>query len=892
MPTISDSMRTGLNALGDFSNTLSKALEVIDENSTNLNTAVTETNDKILSLEERLEKQALKIKSLEYETDQQRLVVENAMRLATGLEKNIGSHIDDATRNLHKEIVNQRSMTKMDISALRGKLNQSMSDAMNILSDAPKVYNAAGLPAYNPNATTQESIDYLVNRVQKLEEAMSLQHTVNTHLSRVSNNEELVQRVYDSLFDEIKMVNNELVRTKTENLSLRQVIKEMYDTQSDHEKKIQDMMGALTSKNKMRTLKLEIQRSNSNLTGENKGSRTNSMRSSFADVVSDALSHAQAIANSNDIENLSSVPTDGSSGDVTNDNEVIAKRASRGNTRRSVGSTKSRSFLQALQQIPEALDQPDEDPHSSSPNKESGRKPQPKPQRKLPTDPNMAQNINHSESSEAKRGPSEGRKEDLKVNDHKEKHHEGQTDNSTPHDTNMEHLEDLEYNYEDDQYRTLEDFHPDYDEDEADDFSIDREELNQLKEIVAKQQDEIALLHQEMDKFKSNDTIQPRLTEIEASVEIFKKIAFVIDDLKINMESLKRKIDATANSLSTVHDEEMEKQAKILALHLSDSKKLWHKVFTELLFAFDNMGQLELGDEGGGHPGNNGGSSGVNDVNQNKFYQTCRDLVQYLENNLTEVFPHDTIQKTIERVAPILKHIYQQASDIFLLDEKARDSHSLDYCFDDLIGTDLTPGIKTFFTDAMLATLPIIDQSISKMGLEQELAKLYALLDKKADKIHVLETESTTRQMLANKIDHNEFLAVTSKLASSTEMQRLQAQVTDLHGSANGSFGTSKHANEGPIDILQVKLSLHPEFSELSQRFESLTHRHFDLQTLCDKLVPKEEVHEALKAVIGELKNIRKNYVAQTIFKEALRLKADTTEVERYYFFFFIYNFY
>lgn len=101
--------------------------------------------------------------------------------------------------------------------------------------------------------------------------------------------------------------------------------------------------------------------------------------------------------------------------------------------------------------------------------------------------------------------------------------------------------------------------------------------------------------------------------------------------------------------------------------------------------------------------------------------------------------------------------------------------------------------------------------------------------------------------------------------------------------SSTGSVHSTSGGGGGGSVVLAENLPLqeHPDFSHLVQRFDSLANKFQDLKTNCDKLVSKEEVHDALKAVVNEIKNIRKHGVTQAVFKEGLKLKADAKELER-----------
>lgn len=135
MSLVTDSMRSGIGALNNFGAVLSTLLESFDNSMLQCN----ENNNKLAkNLEDFrgiVDTHETRLGVLETETAEQRRIVENAMKQMLGIEKNVDVALADATRHLHKEILAQRTMTKMDISQLRGKMHHSMSEAMNLLSD-------------------------------------------------------------------------------------------------------------------------------------------------------------------------------------------------------------------------------------------------------------------------------------------------------------------------------------------------------------------------------------------------------------------------------------------------------------------------------------------------------------------------------------------------------------------------------------------------------------------------------------------------------------------------------------------------------------------------------------------------------------------------------------
>jgi hypothetical protein len=69
---------------------------------------------------------------------------------------------------------------------------------------------------------------------------------------------------------------------------------------------------------------------------------------------------------------------------------------------------------------------------------------------------------------------------------------------------------------------------------------------------------------------------------------------------------------------------------------------------------------------------------------------------------------------------------------------------------------------------------------------------------------------------------------------------------------------------------------------KLTRRFDILHNLQEDLIGQCEKLVPREEVEQALRALLNELKTIKNNSVTSDVLKESLKAKANAAEVQKY----------
>lgn len=822
--SLQHTLQPGLSALTDFSSILSKALGSLDENAGNLRNSLEGVIDHVDQVKNQVNNHDERLRKLELETELQRESVERAMHLAAGLEKGMNNQLTDATKHLHKELVTQRTMTRMDMSNMRGRLTQNMSEAMSALTDTK--FTPSKEPLFNPNLSANENMQKMVDRMAKLEETLLLQNTVNQHFSKVLSGD-MTQKVYDSLAEEISSLNGDLQKSKTENESLKKAIKELKDAQSRQSRYMLDVLSSLGSKTKLQNLKDELKSS---------------------------LRNAKINENFDDTVDTEEVPSSESKQDYDTSEMPV------GNTE-AAGSNIRKSFSQ--------------DPESTSHSKSSvERKKAPSStaqtalQTASQTPLSNKQSLADSDGVEAV---------NMEYNDavDDEQIHQGEGENA------VKDMDDS-VGFDDEDQQTLGDF-------SMAEESIAEEKRRQLEwqksqilEVVASE------THGMVDGLRME--YQQRLDELEAAIATFRRIAFVIDDLKINFDTIKHKVDALASGESIE-----EKMAKSMMDRIANVKELWNKVSVELCFALENVNDPDL-DKEDMHDEvkqEDGESKPDKDLWENEdlesfgpkaFFIRAKDFSRIIDDNLEEFNPRDTLPLTLKKVIPTLLNIFNKGETMLEMDNKARQSESLDYCFDDLVCSDLTPSLKNYVNEAVQESLPILDEILSKHRLQQKVDFLLNELPKKADKQYLLVLESELKKMMASKVDHPEFVTVTSRLASSAEVQRLQSQLSDSFHGANHIHGygaTSTARRDTGGEDLSIELKNQPEFIELIERFDSLNHKFADMQVQCEKLVPKQEVHEALKAIVDEVKSVRRNYVPGPVFKEGLKSKADAKEVEK-----------
>jgi predicted metal-dependent enzyme (double-stranded beta helix superfamily) len=203
------------------------------------------------------------------------------------------------------------------------------------------------------------------------------------------------------------------------------------------------------------------------------------------------------------------------------------------------------------------------------------------------------------------------------------------------------------------------------------------------------------------------------------------------------------------------------------------------------------------------------------------------------------------------------------------------------------------------------ASLPLLDQRVDKITMRRRIQRLENLVVQKSDKTQMAATEQELRRLLAAKADQQDFLKVASKKVSLGEMAQFKDQVMKqiiaLRGyeyervpfspdasttsTGEGMMAHAEHKIEGEVKTPRRPGSSGGEMathvSHLSERFDILHKRHQELTTQCTTYVPREEVEQALQAILAEMRQMKNNSISPDVLKESLQTKANAAEVQR-----------
>eukprot|EP00981_Chlorochromonas_danica_P005959 scaffold1243_cov173-Ochromonas_danica.AAC.20 len=856
--SISDSLQTGLGALTSFSTILSEVLASIDGKIGSFSYTLEGSLEQIKKVSLDLLAQEERLKYLESIANDQKSVVQQAL---SSFQHDVEEKLSDATNSIHKEVVSQRTLSKMDINSLRGKLSHSMSEALAMIQDG-------AVPS-----TPAEAVQYLTERVKKMEEAITLQN-------EAIQSDEVVQKVYDSLFEQIQTVTHDY---RSENAALKQQLREQKTIQREHERLIAELHQALVNEHRMEQLKKKITERKAFVANghDPKDIRLPKAAAEPMRRVTNVSAAGPSIGDSSSTDNKDpgvaplEIPQEGGilATELSERLKMVSSSPSSGSSspkrlrplKGSPKKRKSRNFA-----VPRAIDENDHD-HDDNAN-EGGH----------------VENRDSGTSNENSGKPAEsyGSGDELSV---KEDDSMGSKKDrtSTGGDASKNDGDDEDDGYEEYNESPGPFLHGDSifsENNSVTDYyygsDYTRKLVGSLEQRHEETQQHLLTLQDDMSK---------RVTELEGSVNIFKRLALVIDDLKLGFETLRNKVETVTGQESID-----EKVAQSLFAKIKHCKDSWARVHAEMVFGLDNIPESEKELLRKPAPDDSNSPWPLSaaqleaqrrDYEQKLFFRKSIELVTTLDNVIEEFVPRENLEITLKGLYPKLLDIYNQAEVLLDMDAKARESTALDYCFDDIICSDLSTSLKSYVQEAIHSSVPVLDECTHEVELYKMIVQAHKLLSSKADSSAVMKADQEIRSLLHIKVDHAEFVAVTSKMASSAELQRLQAQLSDRLSTAGGvgTHGPSQFGGAGLFggESDPITLRDQPEFMELKDRFVALSNKVIDLQTIQVELIRKDEVLEAMKAVVGEVKNLRSNCVLLPVFKQGLKLKADASELEK-----------
>lgn len=948
--------------LNDFSSLLTSALGNIDSNVSTLHNSTTTHNKQIESLKSVVEKYGIKLQNLELEAEAQRSKLEHALLNVSDMEKNIDTQLSDATKQMHRELLTQRTSTKMDLFAMQGTMRKSMNEAMDLIAESPKLLKSNAVSAHNPNSSNEESIQFLLEKLKILEETMMIQHNVNLQLTESVKNDEVIRKVYDSLYDQISNLETSLQTANAQNNELREKysrdLGKMKEMQAAQQDQISQMIGALMSSRNMKKFKQTMahiaeadedgeggfdvssrkQHFSSSSRSQSGATATTPKAASTKVPPAGAIAEAEAEAEGDEEAKHSG----GEQGERTR------KRSHRSRRRRRHSDSESdegsddeqgsgdegaaagegdekvrnkhtrhhRRHHRTVRHGRHHHGNRDEDGEGEGDFDEKPDHVRMGSSKSKPTEFRRAKTFSSASASEKQTQTTKAGATSVSTNTDKAatastatstdksrattpqktaskpstpgqqgRPTSGVTGGEIEFDDEMSSVvgagggegeaKGVSHPEQGGSYDEMDSSYSFYDSDSYYSISVaggggGGVTMEQLEKVAADAKNMVEELRGECSM---------RTDQLEESMQTFKRIALMLEDMKINYELLKAKVDSLSVSTAggtTENFDEMRANSQYNSIQ--HARALWTRVHAELVHGLEKFQESESDHE-------DDSTSNLSKAGKDSrlFVKKVTSMIGYLDSNLAAFHPAETVAKTLKAVHPTLESMYRQAMELDALDDHIRNSDRMsEGCyFDTLLCSDDTRNLKEYLHEAMAASVPVLDESIPKVAMRQRIDQLEKQLKEKVDKITLNKVVEEIKSVAKAKVDIKEFQSTIAKLATAAELAKLNMYVADIGGRGSGT-GYSNKQSESVFDVENAELQKNPAFQGLVQRFEMLGKQQLDLHNFCGTFVPREEVHEAMKAVIGEVKALKLNTINHTLFRDGLKTKADIAEVERY----------
>eukprot|EP01038_Epipyxis_sp_PR26KG_P011228 gene11228-15068_t len=373
-----------------------------------------------------------------------------------------------------------------------------------------------------------------------------------------------------------------------------------------------------------------------------------------------------------------------------------------------------------------------------------------------------------------------------------------------------------------------------------------------------------------------------------------KTLNLQLADYKSNHDSLRTKVE------TLILQEDLDrKMSDSMFAKIAQAKVAWSKVLSELLYSLDNIqdstqddDMVEDGKSWDEYIGLDRPIKSKDPLDNQHFYKRTVAFATLIEENISHFSNKENLDDTLKKLFPALDQIQKASHIIMQMDKNARTAPMVQFCLDDFTCSDLTNNMRLLFENAMKSSIPVLEAAVSKSRLKDELEKLIHNFSQTVNLQTMKELEKELKQLMNNKVDHEEFVKVTSRHASWTEFQKLKEDVlrasggmdnlNNYHNNINGNGNNGNNGNNTNNIIDPEKEAERIQaINELKSRFDLLRKQFVELESQSYKYVPRDEIHEAMKAIVGEMKMIKKNYVASNVFKDGLKTKADIDEVEK-----------
>jgi hypothetical protein len=276
------------------------------------------------------------------------------------------------------------------------------------------------------------------------------------------------------------------------------------------------------------------------------------------------------------------------------------------------------------------------------------------------------------------------------------------------------------------------------------------------------------------------------------------------------------------------------------------------------------------------------------------FIARVAEFADRLDNVIMSFQARETPEQTLIALFQPLDALTIELEVLFELDQQS--VASMGITFDDVTAEGSSRNVRDTMRLVWDVSLPLLDHRVNKITMRRRLTALEEVTKGKADTAGINALEAELRRLVTAKADQKELLMIASKKVSLGELQRLKdqlmKQIVSIRGyeysnTGGGEGGQSPReggsvTSSAPVHRNTENTSeMNVELKQLVRRFEILHSFHEDLAEKCTGFVPREEVEQALRALLGEMKLMKSNTISPDLLRESLKSKASVIEVQK-----------
>lgn len=275
------------------------------------------------------------------------------------------------------------------------------------------------------------------------------------------------------------------------------------------------------------------------------------------------------------------------------------------------------------------------------------------------------------------------------------------------------------------------------------------------------------------------------------------------------------------------------------------------------------------------------------------FIARVAEFADRLDNVIMSFQSKETPEATLIALFHPLDALTIELEVLFELDQQS--VASMGITFDDVTAEGSSRNVRDTMRLVWEVSLPLLDHRVNKITMRRRLTALEEITARKADTVGINALEAELRRLVTAKADQKELLLIASKKVSLGELQRLKdqlmKQIVSIRGFEYNHAGSVddalQHSPREGGSVAPMRMStentseMNIELKQLSRRFDILHSFHEDLAEKCTGYVPRDEVEQALRALLGEMKLMKSNSISPDLLRESLKSKASVLEVQK-----------